>query len=293
MDLATVYRRARRGVREEFRLHAIAVASLGVAFLCLGISLLALQNIRVVGNVLGHSHRLSIYLEQEASESVVNKLGDRLRAMHGVESVDHVSALEARTQFIDESSLGKGLEALPEEVFRPSFEVSLDLNVSKDRSAQLQAQIEQTPMVTEVDNYAHWFTQLGKLLDGARIAALVVSLLVLVCVLTVVGNTVRLAVENRRNEIEMMKLCGATDGFVRAPLVMEGVMQGLVAALGSQLVLLSLYLLLREELNAVLGPLTGLVTVFLPGWMMATITMVGGALGAAGSAWSIRQHLEV
>ncbi len=129
--------------------------------------------------------------------------------------------------------------------------------------------------------------------SAGRGFVLVLGILVLLAVLFVVGNTIRLAVAGRREEIEVMKLCGADDGFVRGPFLVEGTVQGFAAALLSILILTAGFVSVRAELDGTLGALAGIQTTFLPP-LLALLVLVAGALaGALGSALSLRRYLTV
>ena len=130
-------------------------------------------------------------------------------------------------------------------------------------------------------------------MSAGRVAAIVLAALVALCVLAVIGNTIRLAVARRRQEIEVMKLCGATDGFVRGPLVLEGTFQGFVAAVIAILVLMVGFLALKDPINATVAALIGVRVAFLSSWMVVAVIVGGAVIGAAGSALSVRRYLDV
>jgi cell division transport system permease protein len=121
----------------------------------------------------------------------------------------------------------------------------------------------------------------------------VLALLVVVCVVAVIGNTIRLAVANRKREIEVLKLCGATDAFVRNPFLLEGTLQAVASASLAMLLLLIGYLALRSHVEATLSTLTGVPTTFLSFGTVCTVIGLAGVLGAVGSALSLRRYLQV
>ncbi len=90
-----------------------------------------------------------------------------------------------------------------------------------------------------------------------------------------------------------MKLCGATNGFVRGPFVLEGMFQGLASALLAVLALLAGYLALHESVDGTLAALTGSRVVFLSVWTLITLLLGGAIIGAIGSAVSVRRYLSV
>jgi cell division transport system permease protein len=119
------------------------------------------------------------------------------------------------------------------------------------------------------------------------------AVLVMFCVIAVIGNTIRLAVARRRQEIQVMKLCGATNGFVRGPFVIEGMFQGFASALLAVLALLVGYLALHESVDSTLAVLTGSRVVFLSVWTWLLLLIGGALVGAAGGALSVRRYLSV
>ena len=111
--------------------------------------------------------------------------------------------------------------------------------------------------------------------------------------LAVIGNTIRLAVARRRGEIEVMKLCGATDRFVRSPFVLEGTFQGVAAALLAVLVLSLSFLIVRHHLDGSVAALTGIRATFIDPLTLVMLIVGGGLVGALGSAMSLRRYLSV
>ena len=90
-----------------------------------------------------------------------------------------------------------------------------------------------------------------------------------------------------------MKLCGATNGFVRGPFVLEGMFQGFTSALLAVGALLIGYLSLRGYVDSSLAALTGSRVVFLSAWTMLALLFGGALIGAIGSAFSVRRYLAV
>src|SRR5262249_55134401 len=102
-------RRARRGMLREWRLHALSVFSLAVAFVCLGAALLVLTNLRAVEERWSHAGRASIYLKESAQAQDVESLKTALTSVPGILGVRYVSAAQARTEFGEQESGTKAL----------------------------------------------------------------------------------------------------------------------------------------------------------------------------------------
>jgi len=293
MDLKTAISRAKRGLREDLRLYLVAISSLTVAFLCLGATLLSVVNLSELASQWGRSRRMTVYLVDGARPRDVLQLRTLLEELPEVRSAEHVSASQARAQFLEQADLAGELGELPPDVFPSSVEVTLTGDVPIQRVTEIAQRLQRFGTVDEVETYGGWFGKLENLLTAGQSISALLAVLVLVCVLAVVGNTIRLAVAGRRQEIEVMKLCGATDSFVRRPFVVEGAFQGFMAALASLVLLLVGFLIVKGQLDSTVTVVTGLHAVFLSPLVIAAM-LVGGCLaGAAGSALSLRRYLTV
>lgn len=293
MDIKQLITRARRGLREEMRLYLVAVSSLAVAFLCLGGALLALTNLSAIAQAWGQSSRMTVYLRDGAEVEDVAQLRALVETLPEVSEVEVLSSEEARAQFLEHSDVEAGLAALPAEVFPASLEITLADGTAAPRSARIAERLAQFRAVSDVETYRGWFSRLESLLHAGRAIAGALALLVALCVLAVIGNTIRLAVARRREEIEVMKLCGATDEFVRGPFVLEGSFQGFMSALLAVLLLMGGFLMVRDELDATVAALTGVRAAFLHPIALVALTLGGAAVGAIGSALSLRRYLAV
>jgi cell division transport system permease protein len=293
MDLHTAFLRARRGFREDAKLYAVAVSSLAVAFLCLAAALLAITNLSAMASRWSRSGRMTVYLRDGAPEADVQQLRATLAEVPDVSAVTLLSAAGAREQFVRDANVGGELAGLPADAFPASLEVTLRLGTPPARADEIAARVGRAGVVESVETYRAFFQQLESLVLAGRTTAGIVALLVLICVLAVVGNTIRLAVAGRRDEIEVLKLCGATDGFVRGPFLVEGALQGFTAALVAVLLLGLGYAVLRGQLDGTLSALTGVRAVFLDPVISLAIVVGGGLAGVLGSAVSLRRYLVV
>ncbi|HEX6244368.1 MAG TPA: permease-like cell division protein FtsX [Polyangiales bacterium] len=294
MDLRNLYQRAKRGAREDVRLYLVAISSLTVAFLCLSSALLGLTNLRELAERWGRTHHMSVYLKDGSDRADVDRLLRVLDSLPALAGVEYVSPQAAREQFLRDADAAGSLAALPVEAFPASIEVEFEAEVNDARINEVAQKVTAfSAVVDQVDTYRSWFERLASLLSAGRIAALLLSLLVIVCSFAVVSNTIRLSVAQRRDEIEMLRMCGATDAFVRGPFVVEGTLQGLFAAVLALLILGAAFLALRTQVDAALAPLSGMRLSFLSPLLALAILTCGAGRGALGSAVSIRRYLQV
>jgi cell division transport system permease protein len=145
----------------------------------------------------------------------------------------------------------------------------------------------------EVDYGTEWLERLELFLRRARAAGLGLLVLVALATAVLVSNTMRLAVYARREEIEIMKLVGATDAFVGAPFLLEGLLQGALAGGLAALALLGLQAALLPRLAAVVGPLAALPAgAALPWPLLLGLPVGGAAIGLLASGLAILRFLR-
>ncbi|MBN9162219.1 MAG: ABC transporter permease [Myxococcales bacterium] len=287
-------RRARRGMLREWRLHALSVFSLAVAFVCLGAALLVLTNLRSIEERWAHAGRASIYLKDNAAAQDVEQLKSALGAVPIVTNVRYISASPARSEFGQtEAGPRAELAALPVEAFPASIEIEVKNDVTDAELADVVGKLRQLPAVDDVETYQAWTERLGRLIRGGVAAAALLALVVFASVLAVVGSTIRLALQRRRTEVEVLKLVGATDRFIKGPFLVEGMSQGALGATGAIGLLAGLFFVVRGRLDAELATLVGVEPSFLPWQVIVGMIAVGMLLGTFAALLGLRRLVTV
>jgi len=287
-------RRAQRGMLREWRLHALSVFSLAVAFVCLGAALLVLTNLRSIEERWAHAGRASIYLKDNAAPQDIETLKAALAAVPGVTTVRYVSPGQARAEFGQKESGPRAeLSSLPVEAFPASIEIEVRPDVTDAELADITGKLGMLPAVDDVETYQAWTDRLGRLIRGGVAAAALLALVVFASVLAVVGSTIRLALQRRRTEVEVLKLVGATDRFIKGPFLVEGMSQGAMGATGAIALLAALFFLVRGRLDSELAGLVGVEPSFLPWYVAAGMVAVGIILGMLAALLGLRRLVTV
>jgi cell division transport system permease protein len=278
----------------EWRLHALSVFSLTVAFVCLGAALLVVTNLRALEQRWAHAGRASVYLKEGASQDDVDALRAALLRIPGVTNVRYVSSGDARLEFGEHEIQARSeLAALPVEAFPASLEIEVAPDMLDAELGEMVGKMKQLASVDDVETYQLWTERLARLVRGGVAASALLAIVVFTAVLAVVGSTMRLALQRRRTEVEVLKLVGATDAFVKKPFVLEGSVQGALGAVGAIGLLAVLFLLVRGRLDAELAALIGVAPTFLPWYVAAGMVALGAALGAAAALASLRKLVAV
>jgi cell division transport system permease protein len=278
----------------EWRLQALSVFSLAVAFVCLGAALLVLTNLRALEERWSHAGRASIYLKDRAPTEDVDALKQALANVPGILNVRYVSAAQARIDFGQKETGPKGeLAALPVEAFPASLEIEVKPEVSDTELVEIVAKLRQLPAVDDVETYQAWMERLSHLVRGGVAAATLLALVVFASVLAVVASTVRLALQRRRTEVEVLKLVGASNRFIKIPFLLEGSTQGALGATGAVAILAALFFLVRGRVDAELARLVGIEPSFLPWYAIVGMIGVGVLLGTLAALLGLRKLVTV
>lgn len=287
----TAIQRAFRGAKNDWRLYLLSVFSVAVAFVCLTATLLAVVNVDQVRERWASLGRASVYLRREATPAQIEAIERALKASQDVVSVRRVSSEEAR-QEVAGAAGDPLLTALPADAFPASLEVSVVSGTPHERVSKLATQLEALPAVESVETYGSWSERLASVLAGGVTASLLLGLVVFAAVLSVVSSTIRLSLQRRRIEVEVLKLVGASDGYVQKPFVLEGAAQGAIGAALALLVLGAMFLLVQSQVDRQLVALLGQRPVFLPVPVVLGVLLLGGALGALSAFVSLRRFLH-
>ncbi len=237
---------------------------------------------------------VSVYFKQGVPLARVRELASEARTHPGVGDIEVISADDGLKEFRRYSGFGAALEALQQNPLphvlhvRPAADA-----VSSSALDALKGYFTAWPEVESVQVDSEWVQRLNAILEVLRRVLLVTAVLLAVGVLAMVGNTVRLEIQNRRAEIEVVKLVGGSNAFVRRPFLYTGVLYGLAGALIAwSLILLALILL--EGPIATLAQLYGSrYAVAGPGAREALWLIGGGAaLGWLGAWMSATRHLR-
>jgi len=278
--------RAVNGISRRPWLHLLSLFTLAAAFLSFIATLNAAINLdHFLARWVG-SAELTVYLGESASKTDLNRLAAAISETQGVARVTPTTPKEARARFVsDLGSFGDMARALPNAAFPSSIDVHLNRAFSRNIEARraLAKRISQVEMVKEVELYDDWFERLSALTLVGRIASFGLGLIALIVAILVVTAVIRIGVNARSKEIEMLGLVGATDRYVHAPFLIEGIIETVMAML---IALLSLHFLTNsaQKLAGDLMPLIGADTLLRLSPTTIFLLLVGSALVGLGGA---------
>jgi cell division transport system permease protein len=208
-----------------------ALMTMGVIAVALALPLflsLLLQNARSATGNWNEAYDLSVYMDKKAGATRVQSLAKQLRQRGDVATVRIITAEQALAEFRSDSGFGSALDALADNPLPDTLVVTPTLPSSTPQGTEsLKSAIAAMSDVQTVQIDTEWVKRLHAMLDLLRRVVLLTGGLLGLGIVLIVSNTIRLDILNRRAEIEVMKLVGASDGFTRRPFLYTGVWYGL------------------------------------------------------------------
>ena len=252
------------------------------------------QNVRIASGGWNNALDISVYLKTSASLDDARQVAERIRKRSDVDEVTVIPADDALAQFRKGSGFGEALDALQDNPLPHALVVRPDAQSREpSRVARLTEELRQIPGVDIVQLDTEWVSRFNAILDVVRRVVLLAAGLFALGILVIVGNTIRLDIENRRDEIEVTKLVGGSDAFVRRPFLYNGIWYGLGGGLIAWLIVAVVVLVLGDPVQRIAG-LYGssfrLAGLGLAGWLAL---MSGGiGLGWLGSFIAATRELH-
>jgi len=195
----------------------------------MGLSLI-LSNIERLGGSWQRAAQISLYLKLDTSVRDGEALREQIRTLPGVADAEYVSREQALNEFQQQSGLGEALRELPENPL-PGVVVVTPNEVDKPALDALRQRLAELPHVELAQLDLVWVERLAAILKLGDRFVFGLTVLLVSALLLVIGNTIRLHIENRRTEIEVIKLVGGTDSYVRRPFLYMGALYGLGAGI--------------------------------------------------------------
>ncbi len=246
---------------------------------------LTLANLQRLSGSLDESWKVSLYLDPKLDAKDAASVLARLRKHEAVATVRLIDKESGLAEFRRHSGFGEVLEALPENPLPVVIEVSPHSQwETPERLAELVTTWEKIPEVDFAQWNMRWLQRLRAWLQLAERGVLILGALLSLTVLLVVGNTIRLELENRHEEIEVMKLLGATHRFIRRPFIYSGFWYGASGGLMAQILVWGLSVTMRspaQSLAAMYGASFEIHFLSFSEWMgFSGLSVVLGILGS-------------
>lgn len=291
-NLLYIFTDALRSLRENLITTVLTAVTLGFSLAIFSLFLFIFLNLNSTVSSLGDRTQIVAYVKDSAASDSA-RLKEILLKVPGVKSAEFIpkeKALEdLRRELVGHESILDGVDAAP---LPASFEIKV-MDSFKNPS-QVTATVERLKALDWIDDIQfsqEWVEKFSAFLKFIELGAITIGIFLVAATLFIISNTIRLAVYARRDEIEIMKLVGASDSYIKIPFFIEGVLQGVLGGVLALIIMaVGRYFLLSEIPAyfsfAIVSPVSGL--------MLFLIFITAGVfMGVAGSLISLAKFLKV
>lgn len=287
-------RRALVNIRQNVFVNVVTIGTIALALLIVSLFLLVFVNMESAADNWSERVQVTVYFDHELTPQEQTGFRTRIQAIGGVSRVTYVSRDEALKRF---KGRLRGQEALLEGVLPEILPTSLEISLKRSSRDTLSVEtfvgaLKRIPGITEVQYGEEWVRRFNIFLNFMRLVGALLGAFLVVAVLFIVSNTIKLTIYARRDELEVMSLVGATRFFIKAPFLVEGIVQGGAGALIAVTLLFGLYELFLYNADSFLtfNPATSGLS-FLPPEYIGALLLSGILLGFMGSLTSLRRFI--
>jgi cell division transport system permease protein len=292
MGMLTLIRRTFGVMKENGPSHVLSIGTIAVAFFLFAAFLLLPLNFASFLEAWEKKVQIILYLKDGVEEQRILRLKGELQKEEGIREVRYISQRTARESFErDLAGYGGILKGLKEEIFPASFEITMKEHFrTPERIRSLASRLSTIKEAEEVQYGGLWLERFSLFLYILRWSVWILGGVLIIIIISVTANTVRLTLYNKKTEIEILKLVGATDAFVKLPFYLEGGLQGLLGAGGAIVLLLALFRFFFHKVSPYISLYFGQLRLsFLPLNMIGWILGIGVASGLLGGLLSLRK----
>jgi len=282
-------------IRQNVFVNLMAIGTVALSFLIFSVFFLIFQNLNSFLQVWEKRIQIIAYLTDGLEEKAIDGIRLTLVNMPQVEKVRFVSKVAAmdilKEHLGDQDQVLDGLRA---DILPASFEIQLE-SAYQNREAirHVVSLLKNLDGIADIQYGQKWIDKFSAFMDLYHFSTFLLGLLLSVAIAFIVSNAIRLSIFSRREELEIMKLVGATPGFIKIPFYIEGGLQGIIGSSASLVILLLLYMLFLSELSHRLRFYGLFFDIrFLTPAAVLSIIIAGGLLGFLGSFLSLARLKE-
>lgn len=291
-NLRYIFSDALRSTRENMLTTALTAFTIGFSLAIFALFLFVSINLNGVISTWGDKTRVVVYVKDNAGLDM-EKFEEGLRRVQGVTSFVYISREAALKELKNELKGHESiLEGVDKNLLPASFEIKLGSAYRDSGKVRGVAEnLKKLPWADEVQYSQEWVEKFASLIRFIELVALVIGVFLAAATVFIVSNTVRLAVYARREEIEIMRLIGASDMYVKVPFFIEGVMQGVLGGLISFVILTAGRYLILDNVPQYFW--FALNAPFQAPVVFSALVLTGIFMGVAGSLITVGRFLKV
>ena len=290
------FRRALVNIRQNIFVNVVTIGTITLALLIVSLFLLVFVNLESAAENWSERVQVTVYFDRELPAQEQAAFRNKIQGLTGAARIHYVSRDEAFKRF---KSRLHGQETLLEGVHPEILPTSLEITLRRSSRDTQEVEtfvtaLRRIPGINEIQYGEEWVRRFNTFLNFMRLMGALLGSFLVVAVLFIVSNTIKLTIYSRRDELEVMSLVGATRFFIKAPFLIEGIIQGGAGALLSMAFLFGFYEVFLHNAGNFMSfnpAIAGLS--FLPLEYVWGIVLAGIMLGFVGSLTSLKRFINI
>jgi cell division transport system permease protein len=297
MKLRTVGRHFKEGSKNLGRngwMTFASISAVAVMLFVVGVFLLLILNMNHIASTVEDDVEIHVYIELTATQEQQDELRAQIETTPNIQQIEFLGKDEGLDQLIDSlDEQGQVFETIREE--NPLNDKFVVRATSPQLTEDIALKVEEMPYVERINYGKDWVEKLFAVTSLVRTIGLVLVLGMMFTAMFLIANTIKLTIVARKREIQIMKLVGATNGFIRWPFFVEGMLLGIIGAIVPVVILGFGYSYLIDEFgDKVEVMFFSLLPVYPSIWQSAWLLLaIGAFIGVWGSMMSVRKFLKV
>lgn len=274
-----------------------SVSAVTVTLLLVGIFAMVMFNVNKISDNVEKDVEIQVFVEREADQAKIDSVGSKLEQMPGVESVRYSSKEDELNRFKEQ--LGEGSQAYQSvEKDNPLHDRYIVKATSPNETETIANTVKKMENIDSVEYGEDYVEKMFNFLEGVRIGGIILIVGLTFMAMFLISNTIKVTIFSRRREIEIMRLVGAKNGFIRAPFFVEGLLMGVLGALIPIAVVYFGYEVTYNALQPQLISLNASIfSLIPPGELSVQVSLIllalGAFIGVWGSTTSLGRFLKV
>ena len=287
-------RQAVANIFENRLVHMIGIGTMSIAFLIFYAFILIFVNLNYWTEGQGRALTMSIYFKGDPDSIVIENIKKELFSFPGVTIDRFISRADAlknlRRKLGNKAGLLDGLQQNP-------LPASLEITLSRQKGSdslphQLKTRLEKMNAVDEVQYSQEWIRRFQAILEAIKIVGMIFGGLLFLAALLIITNTIKLTIYSRKEEIEILKLVGATNRFIKIPFLIEGSIQGFLSGAVALIILFLVYIIAITRIDIQIG-LASLEITFLSPQLTFFLLLISVIIGFIGSTVSLGRFFRI
>ncbi|OAN14564.1 permease-like cell division protein FtsX [Exiguobacterium undae] len=274
-----------------------SVSAVTVTLLLVGIFAMVMFNVNKISDNVEKDVEIQVFVERESDQAKIDSVGEKLKQMPGIESVRYSSKEEELDRFKEQ--LGEGSQAYQSvEKDNPLHDRYIVKATSPNETETIANTVKKMENIDSVEYGEDYVEKMFNFLEGVRIGGIILIVGLTFMAMFLISNTIKVTIFSRRREIEIMRLVGAKNGFIRAPFFIEGLLMGILGALIPIAVVYFGYEVTYNALQPQLVSLNASIfTLIPPGELSVQVALIllalGAFIGVWGSTTSLGRFLKI